>query len=200
MIDVLIAAAVARFVLSRLYIALGRDAGPPDGRKRSTAGAQAGAPKPGKSEEPVRRERFRPAFHGPGADGLEAIYEADNAFDPDAFRSGARAAYELLVGAFAGGDLKTLKPLVDDDVYQTWKGAIEEREATGSEAFELLRIRKVEIDGAELDGDTARIMVRFQAELGDGERTMTSNDIWTFKRTVRSSDPNWLLDDVVPAE
>lgn len=200
MIDVLIAAAVALFVLSRLYIALGRDDGPPDGRKRSPAGAQASAAKKGNSEEPVRREGFRPVFHGPAAEGLEAIYEADNNFDPDTFRSGARGAYELLVGAYSSGDLKTLKPLVDDDVYQTWKDAIQERDATGGEAFELLRIRKVEIDGAELDGETARVMVRFQAELGDGERTMTANDIWTFKRNVRSSDPNWLLDDVVPAE
>jgi len=42
-------------------------------------------------------------------------------------------------------------------------------------------------------------MIRYEAELGDGENTRTARDIWTFKRNVNQADPNWLLDDVATA-
>lgn len=198
MIEVLILAAIALFVLSRLYVALGRDDGPPDGRTRAEPGEVQTRVRPlettpqsgdqGRDEEPV--------FTGPAAGGLEEIYRADNSFDPREFMRGARAAYEMIVEAFANGDRKALEPLLDDDVYAAWDAAISKREENGSEPWRLLRIKRAEIDDAELDGQIARVMVRYEAELGDGERVKTANEIWTFKRDVSSADPNWLLDDV----
>lgn len=199
MIEVLIAAAVALFVLSRLYVALGRDDGPPEGRSRTPARAPATSSLPNaprEVEEPVRQ---RPIFYGPASSGLETIYEADETFHPDEFRNGARTAYEMILSAYASGDRKTLKPLLDEDVYEAWDASIKERESSDENPFELLRIRKIEIEDAELDGNTARVMIRFEAELGDGEVTRSTKDIWTFKRDVKSNDPNWILDDVETA-
>jgi len=201
---VLILAAVALFVLSRLYVALGRDDGPPVGRPRTpsrpsqTTEGPLGTRHP-KPAEPTQIRKLRPAFTGPAAAGLEAIYSADNSFDPDEFARGAREAYKIIIAAFADGDRKALKPLLDDDVYEAWDEAITARESSGVDPFNLLRISKLDIDDAELDGDTARVMIRYEAELGDGETTRTARDIWTFKRNVSSSDPNWLLDDVETA-
>ncbi|MEL7130648.1 MAG: Tim44/TimA family putative adaptor protein [Pseudomonadota bacterium] len=200
MTEVLIAAAVALFVLSRLYIALGRDDGPPNGRSRSPAQGPVSAPAADRQDDQHRQARQRPVFSGPASAGLEEIYEADNSFDPDEFRRGARTAYEMIIAAFARGDREALKPLLDDDVYGAWDAAISERDAAGTDPFELLRIRKSEIVDAELDGEIARVMMLYEAELGDGERTRKANDIWTFKRNVTQTDPNWLLDDVETAE
>jgi len=147
----------------------------------------------------ARCRKLRPAFTGPAAAGLEAIYSADNSFDPDEFARGAREAYKIIIAAFADGDRKALKPLLDDDVYEAWDEAITARESSGVDPFNLLRISKLDIDDAEMDGDTARVMIRYEAELGDGESVRTARDIWTFKRKVTSSDPNWLLDDVETA-
>ncbi|MEM6410716.1 MAG: Tim44/TimA family putative adaptor protein [Pseudomonadota bacterium] len=197
--EVLIAAAVALFVLSRLYVALGRDDGPPEGRSRTPARAPAtsGVPSgPRDIDEPVRQ---KPVFYGPAADALEKIYEADESFHPDEFRTGARGAYEMILSAYASGDRKALRPLLDDDVFEAWDAAIKEREASGEDPFELLRIQKLEIEDAELDGNISRVMVRFEAELGDGETTRSTRDIWTFKRDITSNDPNWVLDDVETA-
>lgn len=199
MIEVLIAAAVTLFILSRLYIALGRDDGPPEGRSRSPANAPVHTQAPSELDAPRDIPKRKPVFSGEAASGLEAIYETDNSFDPDEFRKGARAAYEMIIAAFARGDRKALKPLLDDDVYEAWDDAITERETSGTDPFELLRIRKLDFDDAELDGTTARIMMRYEAELGDGEQTRTAKDIWTFKRDIRNTDPNWLLDDVQTA-
>ena len=109
---------------------------------------------------------------------------------------GARGAYEMLANAFARGDRETLKPWLDTDVWEAWDAAIAEREKTGVEAPQLLRIRHSEIEEASLDGDMARVTVRFEAELGDGDLTRKSEELWTFMRDISSDNPNWLLDDV----
>jgi predicted lipid-binding transport protein (Tim44 family) len=196
LIEVLILAAVALFVLWRLYSALGRggDEGPmqrpaPSPDKRAP---QTEAPTP----MPRRVDMERPIFTGPAAGGLEDIYNADQTFRTEDFMRGAKAAYQMIVAAYARGDRTALRPLLDDDVYEAWDAAIAERDTTGARPFELLRIKKAEIDRAELDGTIARVMVRYEAELGDGETTRVAREIWTFMRDVSSSDPNWLLDDV----
>lgn len=197
--EVLILAAITIFVLFRLYIALGRDDGPPDGRTRPEPGS---VPQP--AAEPVQTPSLvlapepeeEPHFTGPAAGGLEEIYHADKSFSPRQFLQGARGAYELIVEAFADGNRGELRPLLDDDVYEAWDAAITKREADGTAPWRLLRIKRTDIESAELDGEIARIIVRYEAELGDGERVKTAREMWTFMRNVTSSDPNWLLDDV----
>ncbi len=197
MIEILILAAIALFVLSRLYVALGRDDGPPDGRQRPSPGQMrertAQPPDAADAPAPVEPE---PYFTGPGAGGLEAIHTADNTFRPGEFLRGARSAYEMIVQAFADGDRAALRPLLDDDVYEAWDRALAERETSGAQPWQLLRVKSAEIEDAELDGSIARVIVRYRSELGDGERTRDADESWTFKRDVTSGDPNWLLDDV----
>ncbi len=140
-----------------------------------------------------------PIFTGPAAASLEEIHRADESFNTRDFLRGAKAAYEMIVAAFARGDREALRPLLDDDVYEAWDAAISEREANNEAAFDLLRIKKAEIEDASLENGVARVAVRYEAELGDGERTRAAKEIWVYKRLVASKDPNWLLDDVEPA-
>lgn len=196
-IEVLILAAVALFVLWRLYVALGRGGDERPMQRPSPAPEQRGGAPETAAPAPRRTEAERPVFTGPAAGGLEDIYNADRSFTAEDFLRGAKAAYQMIVAAYARGDREALRPLLDDDVYEAWDAAITERDASGARAFELLRIKRAEIDRAELDAlGIARISVRYEADLGDGETTRTAKEIWTFKREVASSDPNWLLDDV----
>lgn len=200
MIEFLVLAAIALFVGWRLFVTLGQDEGPPEGRNRM--------PSPAPNPTPSNRApsggdvvELRPSFTGPAAAGMEAIYEADNSFDPRTFMQGARSAYEMIVGAFARGDRDALKPLLDTDVYEAWDAAITEREKTGAEGMQLLRLRKAEITDASLDEDgMARVTVLYESELGDGETTTKAAELWTYMRQTSSNDPNWLLDDVDTAD
>jgi predicted lipid-binding transport protein (Tim44 family) len=195
-IEVLILAAVALFVLWRLYVALGKGGDERPMQRPSPAPDQRkSAPEPSVPQA-RRAEPERPSFTGPAAGGLEEIYNVDQSFTAEDFLRGAKAAYTMIVGAYARGDRAALRPLLDDDVYQAWDAAISARDASGERPFELLRIKRAEIDRAELEGNLARISVRYDAELGDGETTRTAREIWTFKRIVTANDPNWLLDDV----
>ncbi|MEP1144883.1 MAG: Tim44/TimA family putative adaptor protein [Henriciella sp.] len=200
MIEFIVLAGIALFVGWRLFVTLGQDQGPPEGRNRM--------PNPGQTPTPAANApsggdvvQLKPSFTGAGAAGMEAIYEVDNSFDPRTFMHGARSAYEMIVGAFGRGDRTALKPLLDTDVYEAWDAAITERETTGVEGMQLLRVRKAEITDASLGEDgMARVTVLYESELGDGETTTKAAELWTYMRQTKSNDPNWLLDDVDTAD
>ncbi len=193
--QVMILAAVALFVLSRLYLALGKGDNDNPVSRPSPATAVDDAPGQPKGKDEALTHADQPIFTGPAAGGLEEIYNADRSFSTSAFMRGARSAYEIIVSAFARGDRDALRPMLDDDVYEAWDAAIAARKPDQA-AFELLRIRKAEIESAELEGPIARVSVRYEAELGDGEMVRNAKEIWTFMRNVHENDPNWILDDV----
>lgn len=198
-VQVVILAAIALFVLFRLYTVLGKgEDDTPMRRTEPSAKRDTPASPVDRPLQPVEPET--PIFTGPAAAGMEEIYNADRRFNEPEFMRGARAAYAMIVGAFARGDREALRPLLDDDVYEAWDQAISDREANNTPAFDLLRIKKAEIESAELDGKMARVWVRYQAELGDGETTRTAKELWAFMRDVTGTDPNWILDDVEEAK
>jgi predicted lipid-binding transport protein (Tim44 family) len=138
---------------------------------------------------------------------LTAIVTADPSFDPEPFVTGARAAYEMIVQAFAEGDRKALKPLLSKEVFDGFDAAIADRESR-SEKVEstFVGIEKAEIVDAALKGGLAHVTVRFRSELisltrgkdgsvveGDANKVVEVVDIWTFARDVASRDPNWKL-------
>lgn len=200
-IDLIILAAIAVFVISRLYAVLGQKTGAePPARRYREAPARAPEREDEAQAEDDERPRLRAAFTGPAAAGMEAIAAVDASFAPEDFIKGARRAYELIVGAFADGDRDALKQLVDDDVMAVYSTAITEREKAGAEPMRLVRLRQARIVEASVDASKlARVMVSFESELSDGDNLRQAKEIWTFKRSLKSSDPNWLLDEVSAA-
>jgi predicted lipid-binding transport protein (Tim44 family) len=143
----------------------------------------------------------------PIAAGLDAIKAADPSFDAQHFLTGARAAYEMIVTAFAQGDRRTLKNLLSREVYEGFEAAIRDREARGDRVeTRFVSIDRAEIGGAELRGRMAQLTVRFVSQLvsvthdrsgaiieGSPEKVADVTDVWTFARDVSSRDPNWKL-------
>ncbi|HEY1473708.1 MAG TPA: Tim44/TimA family putative adaptor protein [Pseudolabrys sp.] len=168
---------------------------------------EAVAAKPAEPVEPVERWKGVAEVGTPLAAGLDAIVGADPNFDHKHFLTGARAAYEMIVNAFAEGDRRTLKNLLSRDVYEGFEAAIGEREKRG----ETVENRFVSIDNAEITvadmrGRTAQLTVRFQCKLisatrdkngnvidGNAEKVTDVTDVWTFARDLSSRDPNWKL-------
>src|SRR5665647_1112161 len=75
----------------------------------------------------------------PIASGLDAIMAAAADFDAKHFLTGARAAYEMTVNAYAEGDRRTLKNLLSREVYDGFEAAITDREKR-SETVESLSL------------------------------------------------------------
>ena len=138
---------------------------------------------------------------------FDEFKKLDPSFDAVTFLEGAKAAYEMIVDAFAQGDKKTLGPLLSKQVMSGFANAIDERRKQG----QVMETRFVGIDDARitdatLDGKKGRITVRFVSELisvlrdksgnileGDDKEIQTIVDIWTFERKLDSKDPNWIL-------
>jgi predicted lipid-binding transport protein (Tim44 family) len=194
-IEVLIVAAVAGFVLTRLYGVLGKrsDDDPAQTPMRAPTPNQTADRPEAADPRPIRM-----AYHGPAAGGLEAIKNADPSFDPEAFLSGARSAYDLIVAAYADGDRDTLKQFLTPAVYEAYDQTLSARETSGVEPFRLLRIKSADISTANIDAVEAEITVNFSADLSNGEEARTVKELWTFERPVNSADPNWRLCAVEP--
>lgn len=201
-IDLIILAAIAVFVISRLYAVLGQKTGaePPARRLREAAVRAPERAEEAAAEAAAEKRRLRPAFTGPAAAGMEAIAVEDETFNPEGFTRGARKAYEMIVAAFADGDRDALRQLVDQDVFDAYSDAIAERERAGTEPMRLVRLRQARIAEASVDaGNMARVMVSFESDLSDGENMRNAKEIWTFKRQLKIDNPNWLLDEVTTA-
>lgn len=166
-------------------------------------------PAPNTSEPSAPADRWKGIAESGSsiATGLDAIAASDTEFDPRHFIAGARAAYEMVVTAYAEGDRRTLKNLLSRDVYEGFDAAITEREKRGEKAeSRFVSIDTAEIVGAEMRGKSAQITVRFVSQLisvtrdkngaiidGNAEKVTEVTDVWTFARDISSRDPNWKL-------
>ena len=207
-VEIVLLAMVALFVGLRLYAVLGRRTGheqQPVTRPEAVPGTEAATPL---ADSPP--ERAGPGGHvyeEAAAGGIRAIIAADPGFDVARFLEGAQAAYRMVLEAFWKGDREELAFLTADEVRASFEKAIEDREADGYVLDNrLIRIDRAVIEGAELSGRVASIHVRFDADIAaitrnrEGEviagsltDAIETHDIWTFRRTLDSDDPNWLL-------
>ena len=172
---------------------------------RRTPPREAAGPEPAASID----ERIKTAAPAGSSlhEALKTVAMADRSFEPNGFISGAKAAYEMVVTAFAEGDRKTLKQLLSREVYDGFVGAIGEREGRSETIeFKFVGIDKAEITAADVKGSTVQVTARFLSKLVsatrdktgaviDGDPTQVSDvtDIWTFEREANARDPNWKL-------
>lgn len=210
LIEIIILAVVAGFLILRLRSVLGKrhgherpryeDADRYVGADNAENGeADNVTPFPGRptiDAEP-------PPLAGP-AGRLQAL---DPDFDEEGFLSGAREAFRMILSAYAGGDRDTLRALANREVYEALEGAISDRESR-DETLDatLISIRSARFDDVDVNGSIAQVTVRFESEQtnvtrnADGQpidgapnQVETIVDLWTFERDMASSDPNWRL-------
>jgi len=165
------------------------------------------APKPSDAEPAPPRWAGIAEAGSPTSLGLDAVLAQDPSFDAKHFIAGARAAYEMIVTAFAQGDRRSLKNLLSKEVYDGFDMAIREREGRGDKVeTRFVSIDKSDISSAEVKGQTAQVTVRFVSQLVSATRDRDGNvidgspdkvtdvtDVWTFARDLSSRDPNWKL-------
>lgn len=218
--SIVLLAMIAAFLGMRLYSVLGKRTGheqePVLPRREDRA-----APTPVRLDD----ADALPQPAAPGADpaglvyepaaeaGLRALLAADRHFDAGRFIDGAQAAYRMILEAYWAGDRDTLRDLCDDDSYQAFADAIDAREARGEKLDNrLVGIETTKITEVEVGRSDARITVRFQADIsavtrdaegkviaGSLSDAVPTTDLWTFRRAVGSSDPNWVLDEAESA-
>lgn len=207
---IVILALVALFIGLRLYSVLGERTGHeqqpilrpaenevrPEQRTEAPAKAQSTSLDPGDL-----------AYIPTAGPGVRAILAADPSFDVARFLEGAKSAYRLVLESFWKGDLDAIRPHVDDHVFETFSGAVEQRKTDGLVLDNrLVAVEQATIAEAAIENGQETVTVRFEADIAAVTRNaqeevvagsltdaIQTRDLWTFRRSVSSRDPNWLL-------
>lgn len=217
MLETLILGVIAALLFFKLYSVLGSRTGSEKPRQHPFERPEAPPAPQNRGDNviplPDRSAGNRPPMPPPGADlprsvadGLTEIRRADPRFNENDFLQGARAAFGMIVSAFAAGDLNALRPLLADAVYRNFATAVADRRQKG-ETLEtsIVSFDDVDLAEARMDGAQAVVTVRYTTRqtnvtrAADGQIVEGSTtpedvvDLWSFSRDTRSSDPNWVL-------
>ena len=189
-LDIILLAMLAGFIILRLRNILGR--------------------KTGHQEKPINKYFPR---------GLKVMEDIENnediktgKIDENAkkqFLKGAEVAYEQIITSFAKGDKKSLKPLLEKEMFNRFSEVIDERknkqlksETTfiGFKSTKILEFKKIE--------NIYKVTVNFVSEIitcvkdknnqiieGNPDTIKTVNDVWRFAKNMWSQDPTWYLVD-----
>ena len=126
------------------------------------------------------------------------------------FIKGAEVAYEQIVTSFAKGDKKSLKGLLEKNMFNRFSEVIDERknkqikpETTfiGIKSAKISEFKKIE--------NIYKVTVNFVSEIitcvkdknnkiieGNPDEIKTVNDVWKFSKNMWSQDPTWYLVDI----
>jgi predicted lipid-binding transport protein (Tim44 family) len=146
--------------------------------------------------------------------GLDALRQIDRKFNEKEFISGAKSAFEMILTAYAEGDLAQLRRLLGYDLLQSFTSSIEGRVAAKeSLTITLDELREASILNISVIDQMASITMHFHsvqtrvAKDKNGEPIDSEDigareftDIWTFERDLTLSDPNWKLTETESAD
>ena len=136
----------------------------------------------------------------------------ENNFDETAkknFLIGAKIAYENIITSFSSGNLRTVKQLLDKQVYKQFEEAINDRKKNEQiSETTFIGINSAEIKNHENNKDFLEVTVDFVSEIiscvkdknnkilsGDPKKIKKVFDTWKFSKDINSTNPNWLLID-----
>ena len=185
-IDIILLAMIAGFIFLRLRGILGRRTG---------------------HEENIN-SRFSEEF----ANEPQLKKQEKKEFDEDEkkkFIVGAKIAYENIITDFASGNLKNIKHLLGEKVYENFNEALKERGEKGIKSeTTFIGINSATIKEHKKVGNFLEVTVEFVSEIiscmkdkdkkvlsGNPDRIKKVMDIWIFSRNMKSLSPNWLLID-----
>jgi len=198
-IDIIIFAVIAVLLVLRLRSVLGQRSGYDEQPSRDNRFDKGSA-------DVISIDSGRRADIAEGH-GLDALRKADRSFSEKQFMNGAASAFEMILSAYAEGDLAKLKRLLGYDLLQSFTQSVQQRGQDGEVlSITLDELRDVRITGAKVFDNIASATVEDQSTQTriptdsdsntiEDEDTGTRDliDIWTFERDLTLDDPNWKL-------
>lgn len=210
MLDIIFFAAIAAFIGFRLYNALGHKNFEPD--KIVTTQAQPSNDKKAvdanftivpSPEDISLDEKFGKEL----ADNIREIKKIEPSFTPEAFISGAKKAFEIILKSFSAGNKEALQPLLSQEVYNNFAGDIDNRvHLQQLEDTTLVAILAADIKNIVFNKKYVRIAVQIVSEQinlirdkqgkivsGNPSEVNKIEELWVFGRELGLANPNWQL-------
>ena len=189
--DIIFLAVVAGIVLLRLRSVLGKRTGS-EKKDSNLYSYDQPANKPSDIEKPIISTKKKSDI-------------SSDWFDNEDFVNGAKGAYEMIVSNFENGNTNELKPLLEDNVFQSFSEVIEQRKQNSEQVqFSFIGIESAEIIYKDLNSSPMEVTVRFISEMitciknskdevisGSLNQVQKITDVWTFAKHKNKN--NWLL-------
>ena len=187
-LDIIILAMIAGFIILRLRGILGRKTGH---EKKFFGGAFV--------KETTQKDTEKKVVNL-NSSNLDDVAK-------EQFIKGAKAAYEMIITSFAKGDKKTLKPLLNKEIYQNFSDEIDHRKKENLKSeLTFVTVKSAKIKNFEKKDNIYTFTVNFVSEIitckkdknnkvieGNPNIIKTVNDVWKFSKNMWSSNPNWYL-------
>jgi predicted lipid-binding transport protein (Tim44 family) len=191
--DIIFLAIIAGLVLLRLRSVLGK-----------RTGSEKKDPNQFSYDQPIKQS---PTAQDKVINIKDKITHKSEWFNSDDFLEGANAAYETIVTNFENGNLKTLKPLLDQEVLKSFTTVVDQRKQDQQNVeFSFIGIDSSEIIYKDLNSVPMEVTVRFVSEMitcikntkdevisGSLNQVQKITDVWTFTKDKKIKSNNWLL-------
>mgnify|MGYP006093482829 FL=1 len=191
-IDIILLAMIAGFIILRLRNILGRKTGHQD--------------KPFSNFSEKKFEKF-------AEDAIKKQTIEDDTLDGSKkveFLKGAEIAYENIISAFAKGDIKKLKNLLDKKMTVEFEKAIDLRnqENINSE-LTFVGMKESKLEKYEKIKTELFATVKFVCEIisvkkkdnkiieGSPDKIKIVTDYWKFSKSFHNKNPNWYLSEII---
>jgi predicted lipid-binding transport protein (Tim44 family) len=125
----------------------------------------------------------------------------------DFFLNAVKSSFEMIIKAFASGDLAILEMLLSKKIFQGFEAAISNRkEHNRTLITNLIAIDKAEIISAKIIENNASVVVKIVSKQinyitdvdgkiieGRKDDIMEITDVWTFQKDLTNPNPNWVV-------
>ena len=131
-------------------------------------------------------------------------------FNEKFFLSGSLKLFEILISAYAKGDLSTIEKWASNTLYNNLKNNIESRNKKDYDlSVTIVSISKNDIIDALIDNEKAYIKVHFESDQisiirdqsgniikGNPKAAEKVSEVWVFTKDLASTNLNWVLDNI----
>ena len=217
-IDIFILAMIAVFIINRLRNTLGKKTGNESdiAQKFTQKPSKFTESNPDKEIEKSKkqfRETSKVILHKNSSinEKLNNIVKLDPNFTLENFVDGAKKAFEYILAKYSEDDIKSLKPLLANEVFSNFSDQIKQREKKKEKlGITILKIDDPEIIDINIEKNKlCFIKLEFKSQqvqttrdsedkIIDGNDNLILNitELWTFSKELKNKNPNWVLEEI----
>ena len=217
-IDILILAMIAVFIINRLRNVLGKKTGNESDivekfTQRKTSYKESDPDTVADSKTITSNTSSKRKLHSDKNinNSINEIFKIDPNFELDSFCEGAKKAFEYILTEYSKDNLKSLERLVAKNIFETFQNQINQREKKHENlSITIISVKDPIIKDITIEKKgVAFIKLSFESEQvqttknkngkvidGDNNQILSIKENWTFSKSLKTNDPNWVLEEI----
>ena len=140
---------------------------------------------------------------------LKFLEKSINGFSIEYFIEGAMKAYEMTLISHSEENYDTLNSLLEKDLYDDFVRSIDARNENSQKLeYSLIKVNEFNIEDIKIDNKIVSIVCTINADINsslsefqEDEKVTKRNssktkEVWTFRKNLKTKDPNWKVQTI----